>query len=81
MTMAEHVGYGLQRMTLMKHAGGKAMSKGMCALTGELEACDAKMTLYDSRKRAGMSQRVIGCPAGQKNMRGGMGRAGVLQVI
>ena len=38
MAMAEHVGNCLQRMTLMEHAGGKAMPKGMCALAGELDA-------------------------------------------
>ena len=68
-------------MTLLEHAGGKTMPKGMGALAGELDARGADMTFHDSRKRGGMRQGVIGRPAGQKNLRVGIRGAGVLQVI
>ena len=77
MAMSEYVGNRLQRMALLEHSGGKAMPKDMRPFAGELEVSRPDMTFHDSRKGAGMSQGVIGGSAGQKNMRVGIGRAGV----
>ena len=81
MAMAEYLSHGLQRVPLLEHAGGKAMPEGMCALAEDLDARSPDMTLHNRRKGAGMSQRVIGRAAGQKNVRVGIRRTAVLQVI
>ena len=69
MAMAEDVGHRLQRVTLMEHAGGKTMAKGMGAFAGELDTRGADVTFHDSGKRGGARQGVIGRPAGKKNLR------------
>ena len=79
--MAEYIRDGLQRMPLVEHAGGKAMPEGMCALAEDLDARSPDMTLHNRRRGAGMSQRVIGRAAGQKNVGVGIRGTGVLQVI
>ena len=81
MTMAEDVGHRLQGVTLMEHASGKTMAKGMGSFAGELDTRGTEVTFHDSRKRGGARQRVIGRPAGKKNLRIGVRGAGVSQVI
>jgi len=81
MAMAEQIGNGLQGMTLMEHSGGKAMPKDMGPLAGEFDARSPEMTFHDGRKRVGISQRVIGRPAGQEDMRVGIRGTSMLQVI
>lgn len=50
MAMPEHIGNGLERMTLLEHSGGKAMPKGMRAVARKLDPRFAQATLNNGRE-------------------------------
>lgn len=79
--MAQNIGNGLERMTLLEHPGGKGMTKDMGALVGDVDSCGPDATINDGGKRAGAGKRVIRGSRGQKHLMIRAGGAGMLQVI
>ena len=79
--MAQDIGNGLERMTLLKHPGGKGVPKDMGAIVRNVDAHGPDRAVNDGGKCAGAGKRVIRGSRGKEHLMIRAGSTGMLQVI
>ena len=81
MAVSEHIGDGLERISLCEHPGGKAMAEDMCALACDLDARGPDVMVDPVRQYAAVLEPMVWRAQCHKEVGILTIRAGVLQIV